>query len=525
MVIFPVIILFYFVTLSPIQNYYQRSAKRTINYHFEESRASEDNTRYLIIETQNGLVQGKLTNALNKDVSVFLGIPYAEPPISILRFKKPVRKKSWSKVWKAKYPRPPCLQPKLSYQVPFNLWTTNLKSSEDCLYLNIWTPLKLTNHTSERKSVMIWIHGGAFTDGSSDVRYYDGTILSAFGDVVVVSFNYRLGVLGFLNLNIEQVSGNMGLYDQLLLLKWVQENIHHFGGDPNQVTIFGQNAGAFSVGFHIISPLSRAYFNRAILQSGSPLYPQVSEDLNFYLERTNKFVRKIGCLEEDQMLQDKPEQVLDCLQVKSAHEMVKLTEDMFEGFQPPFGAMVGNEFLPANPYEMIRDGNFSHLHDILIGSNKDEGSFFLHWTFPDLFTLDNPVNFTQREISSLVLEAFRSLPPPGPKLISHFFIPSNLTDSAMLRKTFYNIIGDFIIVCPTIFFAEQMALRNIPVYYYHFTHRPSNSPWGEWMGVSHFDEVQFVFGVPFSTPHFYTKQELELSARIMETWVTFAKTG
>ena len=518
-------VLLYFVTQNSIPIDNNKPSKRPINYHFDKNKTLKDKTLTITIETKNGLVQGKLTTALNKNVSIFLGIPYAEPPIGSLRFKKPVRKKPWTKVWRAKYPRPPCLQYKLNHRVPLTPWVSSFKSSEDCLYLNIWSPVKLTNQTRDRKPVMIWIYGGAFISGSSDVKYYDGIILSTFGDVVVVSFNYRVGVLGFLNLNIEQVPGNTGLYDQVLLLEWVQENIHHFGGDPNQVTIFGESAGAFSAGFHVLSPLSQTYFKRAILQSGSPLYPQVLEDLSTSLERTHKFVRKMGCLEEYQLLQDKPEEILDCLQIKSAHQMIKLADDMIEGFLPPFGAVVGNDFLPSNPYELIREGNFSNQIEIMIGTNQDEGSFFLHWTFPKIFTLENPANITQNEISSLVAEAFKSVPPPTPKLISHFFIPKNLTDSNNLRKTLYDTIGDFIIVCPTVFFAENMALRKVPVYYYQFTHRPTNSVWGKWMGVNHFDEVQFVFGVPFSNPHLYTKQELELSARMMETWITFAKTG
>lgn len=199
----------------------------------------------LLVETTNGKVWGKY----EKGSRVFLGIPFAEPPIGKLRFRPPRPRRGWAPhVYKAHNFSADCLQSELyEYIEEFN------DRDEDCLYLNVWTPnLKKSSKTpSSLYPVMIWIYGGAFIQGGAYRHEYDGARLSNRG-VIVVTFNYRVGALGFLVSTADGLYGNYGLDDQKTAIQWVQDNIERFGGDPNQVTLFGESAGAMSSGLHLL---------------------------------------------------------------------------------------------------------------------------------------------------------------------------------------------------------------------------------------------------------------------------------
>ncbi|XP_060520064.1 esterase B1-like [Cylas formicarius] len=215
------------------------------------------------------LLQGTVQGALKEDIyggkyHSFLGIPYAKPPVGELRFKDPLPPDSWLGV------RDCTAEANISLQR--NLDNGNITGSEDCLYLNVFTK-DLPNEQSDRlKPVMVWIHGGAFKSGSNSLLVFGPEFLIT-EDIVLVSINYRLGLLGFLRLKDSDfnVYGNMGLKDQTEALRWVKNNIRSFNGDPNNVTIFGESAGGASVHYHVLSPLSRDLFHKAIIQSGTAL--------------------------------------------------------------------------------------------------------------------------------------------------------------------------------------------------------------------------------------------------------------
>src|SRR3712207_215533 len=212
---------------------------------------------------------GEVAGELGDGVHVFRGIPYARPPVGELRFRPPQPPEPWAGA------RPATAFGSIAMQSPSPL--ENLfgaaerpSMSEDCLYLNIWTP----GLDGARRPVMVWIHGGAFVTGSGSTPWYDGTRFAARGDVVVVTLNYRLGAFGFLHLadligESFVGSGNAGILDQAAALAWVRDNIAAFGGDPENVTIFGESAGAMSVGTLLALPAARGLFQRAILQSGA----------------------------------------------------------------------------------------------------------------------------------------------------------------------------------------------------------------------------------------------------------------
>lgn len=222
------------------------------------------------VKTQAGLISGKTTD--DQVVKIFMGVPFAAPPVGKFRWKSPQPVEPWEGIKRCAEKPPSAMQapPK-----PFYCWSAEFQApesplSEDCLYLNVWTAAK-TNQ--DKRPVMVWIHGGAFTGGSGTVPLYNGEGMARKG-VVFVTINYRLGIFGFLahpQLSEEsevKVSGNYGILDQIAALKWVKQNISAFGGDPGNVTIAGQSAGSFSVNMLVVSPMAKGLFCKAIAQSG-----------------------------------------------------------------------------------------------------------------------------------------------------------------------------------------------------------------------------------------------------------------
>ena len=229
-----------------------------------------------VLETLQGKLQGQLSEK-NSALRVFKGIPYAIPPTGIRRWRPAEKAPGWQDVRMAKAYGPDCVQASTMGPTPhpetsFFYHTPGL-SSEDCLYLNVWTPAEKETHGGRKLPVMVWIHGGGYTQGSGSWPLYDGTELARKG-VVIVTFNYRLGIFGYFahpELTKEsphQSSGNYGTLDQILALEWVRDNISAFGGDPNNITIFGESAGAGSVLQLMTSPLAAGLFHKAIAQSG-----------------------------------------------------------------------------------------------------------------------------------------------------------------------------------------------------------------------------------------------------------------
>ncbi|GJQ72644.1 hypothetical protein Trydic_g1306 [Trypoxylus dichotomus] len=217
----------------------------------------------LIVETQNGPVLGR---KILDSVYGWNGIPYAQPPLGNLRFEPPRTPNNWTGIWNATYDRSQCILYKTE-----DLISTFMKplGNEDCLYLNVYTP-KPPQDIRTPLPVMVWIHGGTFLRGNSSFTLY-GTVGLVREDVIVVSFNYRLGIFGFISTGDDAAPGNNGLRDQMFALKWVQKNIKAFGGDPKQVTIFGESAGSASVSYLVLSPLTRGLFKQAIMESGTAL--------------------------------------------------------------------------------------------------------------------------------------------------------------------------------------------------------------------------------------------------------------
>ncbi|XP_038219761.1 esterase FE4-like [Zerene cesonia] len=237
------------------------------------------------IKVNEGVLEGsKVDNVYGKPYFSFKGIPYAEPPVGDLRFKAPKPKTPWTGVREAKEHGPESCQ----YD-PLSTQSAQFKGEEDCLYLNVYTP---NIEPEEPLSVMVYIHGGGFFNGSGNSDRYGPEFLIKH-NVILVTINYRLDVLGFLCLDTEDIPGNAGMKDQVAALRWVQNNISYFGGDPENVTIFGESAGAASVSAHLVSPMSKGLFKRAITQSGSSLCPWAQT--YGARDRAILLARELGC--------------------------------------------------------------------------------------------------------------------------------------------------------------------------------------------------------------------------------------
>ncbi|KAJ4435647.1 hypothetical protein ANN_18263 [Periplaneta americana] len=310
--------------------------------------------RGVVVKLQQGCLRGtKLTSIRNNTTYfAFMGIPYAAVPVGDLRFKDPQPPGKWSGVRDASEEGSVCLQ--------YNGLEYTIEGDEDCLFLNVYTP-KLPNGRNDiPKAVMVWIHGGAYYFGSGDRDWYGPDFLIT-EDVVVVTINYRLGAFGFLSLQNKEIPGNFGMKDQVMALRWVQQNIAKFGGDPGKVTIFGESAGGASVFYHMISPMSKGLFQRAISQSGSPLNVWGFFTPDRIMKSAISYLQELGIDPSD------PKKVVQELRKLSSSRLMEaqlglLSEwgdlDLKMPFRPTTDIMAADNqiFLPDLPINLLNDG-------------------------------------------------------------------------------------------------------------------------------------------------------------------------
>ncbi|KAG8195662.1 hypothetical protein JTE90_003807 [Oedothorax gibbosus] len=449
-------------------------------------------------------------------VQQFVGIRFAEPPVGKLRFQKPVPIKSYPAEVKATTFPKACLQYSI-YPFPWYIAERDRKS-EDCLFMNIWVPTGAS--PSNKKAVMYWIYGGGHRYGSMADPLYNGTKLAALGDIIVVTVNYRLNYFGFVTSNTSDAPGNLGVWDFLEGLKWVNRNIAAFGGDVSQITIAGESAGAINVGLLSISPLAEGLFARQIMESASPAYRRGDNNTQNIMY-TQQLAESVGCATKNDSIYSNPKKVIECLQDTDADIIMKQDFYLNAHLVPQFG----DEILPNNPREEIIKNNF-RCKDLLIGTNKDEGSYSLalaHKEYFGFYGEKNPhVNRSFGE--SIIRESVTLF--PDPEAIVNYYLPPNLQKDTnySIRTQVYTAMGDTVLLCPAVYYAEKCVEQNKKVYYYHFNHRPSNSIWSPWIGTTHFDEVQFVFGRPVCNSS-YIASECILSKEIIGIWSSFVKNG
>ncbi|XP_040853250.1 cocaine esterase-like [Ochotona curzoniae] len=419
--------------------------------------------------THSGQVRGSLVHVEGTNVGVhtFLGIPFAKPPLGPLRFAPPEPAEAWNGVRDGtSYPAmcPQNLDIMGDDAKKLNFTMLSIPMSEDCLYLNIYAPGHA--HEGSKLPVMVWIHGGALVVGFASA--YDGSTLAAFEDVVVVTIQYRLGILGFFSTGDQHASGNWGYLDQVAALRWVQQNIAHFGGNPDRVTIFGESAGGVSVSSHVLSPVSQGLFHGAIMESGVAVLPGIITSSS---ETISSVVTNLsGCGQVDS------ETLVGCLRAKSEEEILAMNK----AFKIISGVVDGI-FFPRHPYELLASADFQPVPSI-IGVNNDEYGWIL----------------------------LKMLPPGIREQLVDEYLGDN-KDPKTLMAQYQEMMADSLFVMPALHVAHFQR-SHAPVYFYEFQHSPK-------------------FAKNFRPPHVkadhvtLTEEEELLSRRMMKYWANFARTG
>lgn len=471
---------------------------------------------------------GYLEGSWQKEIAVFKGVPYAKPPVGELRWRPPQPVESWHGIREAKKFSPTAWQVMAGLETFLTgiiegqgwsrLRTSSIKAftklipppkqSEDCLYLNIRSSQIDPN---AKLPVMVWIHGGDHQDGSASDPYYDSNALAEKG-VVLVTINYRLGLLGYyahpeLSAESEQgVSGNYGTLDQIAALQWVKENIAVFGGDPNNVTIFGESAGGESVAHMLTSPLARGLFHRAIMQSpangGQMTYlKQPFLDYQAVEQQGVAFAKQLGIMGTAQLAQ------LRQVAPQTLYDSVR--KDLQVG---SFYPVIDGYVLPKSPFEAFYDGEQAPV-PLLVGSNADEGTLI----YP---IFESPIaEYRHRkplpnQIHPSIRDAFQA---DSYRLTTLY---PGLNKGDVKAET--DFLGDIFFGSKARFYAEHAAKANPSTFFYMFKRVPPSPT--QSAGAFHAGELAFVHGatVPILPMN---KQDWALSEKMVTYWSNFAKTG
>ena len=463
----------------------------------ETPPAPDASTPSIIVNTEYGPVEGELVRGMR----AFQGIPFAAPPVGDLRWAEPQPPTSWDEPLQTTVHAPICMQTPFESDPP-----GTPPPSEDCLYLNVWTP---GEPNEAPLPVMIWIHGGGFTAGTAAHPVYTPDALVSEG-VIYVAIAYRLGPFGFMahpELSAESeagVSGNYGLLDQIAALEWVQTNITAFGGDPANVTIFGESAGGMSVAALKVSPIANGLFDKVISQSGGFMAPPS--------ESVNPNSVSIPTLAQAERL---GEQLIGGLGDMSISEARALPAETLLAAPAFYAPVLDGHVLPVDVRAAYETGD---LNDgpLLIGWNSDEGAMFIYESTPEAF--EGAVTATYGEAAEAVLAAY-----------------PHATPEEALQST-RDLFRDGAFAWSSLQMARLLdETSDAPVYTYLFNQRLPVEP-GALMysavGSTHASEISYVFG-SFEAPVFgfdpgppaYTDDDRALSAQMTDYWTNFAKTG
>lgn len=435
------------------------------------------------VTTKSGILKG----LVEEDIVVFKGVPFAAAPVGDLRWQAPKPPVRWDGVRMAdKFP-PICMQIGM---YPKELTVEEM--SEDCLYLNIWKPQKTT---SEKLPVMLWLYGGGLTNGSASTPLYSGENL-ARQDVIVITANYRLGAIGFLahpELSKEadyKSSGNYGLLDMIAALQWIQENIESFGGDPNNVTIFGHSSGAISISVLIASPLATGLFNKAIAQSGG-LFEPIELDEGFSLSAREQAGERFATRAGVTSLKD--------LRNIAAEDIIKVpvnTSIIIDGY-----------VLKQSPFDAYKNKEYNKV-SILLGNTTDEGQEFI----TDL---------------SITKETYKDeLKKHFPEWLVWLTAPSHVKTDDEAIKAAIEFEGDIRFKWNMWTWAKLASIENDnKVYFYQFSKSPPfprDSDQAGW-GAAHGSDLYYVFGQFEQRSWAWNENDHELSNIMVKYWTNFAK--
>ncbi|WP_037603663.1 carboxylesterase/lipase family protein [Streptacidiphilus rugosus] len=467
-----------------------------------------------VVHTRHGSVRG-LRDAAG--ISAFKGVPYAAAPVGALRFRPPQTPQPWQGVRETVDYGPTA--PKAPYAAPFDQLIPEIDiPGDDCLNLNVWTP-----DPAARLPVMVWLHGGAFANGSGSVPGYDGTAFARDG-VVLVTLNYRLGAEGFLHLAESDSdapaadarggtgAANLGLLDQIAALEWVRDNIDAFGGDPDQVTVFGESAGAMSIGALLAMPAARGLFRRAALQSGAAHHTLTPSSAALVGARLAEI---LGVAPTRAALAEVPAERLLPAQQRLRAEISALPDPSRWGEAArnlmPFEPVVDGVTLPCAPLDAIAAGAAAGV-DVLVGANRDEFRLFLVPTGLIGLVTEAMLEHTATGYGLPPEEGVRAYRAAFPDAAPGELLAEIATD------WFYRI--------PALRLAEAQSRQGARAHVYEFAWQPPT--FGGALGACHASELPFVFdnlADPAFKPLLGAEPPQSLADAMHAAWVAFASTG
>ena len=460
--------------------------------------------RTKIVDTKAGKIQG----IIDENIEIFKGIPYAERVVGDLRFKPSVPAKRFPGVFLATEYGPICPQQIAGSKELQN--PPNPQSEPDCLNLNIWTP----STDQDKRPVMVWIHGGGLRGGSG--RIYDGSSLVKRGNVVVVTINYRLNSLGFSFM--PEITCNVGLLDQITALKWVRDNIKNFGGDADNVTIFGESAGGWSVSTLLAMCEAKGLFHRVIAQSGAchPESYRASEGK----EISERVISELGIQNGD----IKALRKISAYELVNAESKVWLEKEAEEKSAWPFMAppYIDGEYIPEHPLDLIRKGAAAEV-DLLVGTNLNESTTII-------MEGSNFKEVSERGMHNWIKFIMESLGQNEDKVVSliNAYRETREDEGSVSAQIIIDAFKtDFDFHISAIRTAEAHSKQNSNTYMYLFTWVP---PFMEGkFGAFHTAEIPFVLGM-LDSPYWKlssdpSEEAKKLSEKIMDSWIAFARTG
>ena len=466
-----------------------------------------------------GQVEGSYTQPPGPSferLNSFLGIPYAKAPTGNLRFEPPTSPDPLGSTLQATSFGSKCLQLVGSSQV----------GDEDCLFLNIYVPGNLDSHVLNKIPVMLFIHGmipGQENSGDD----YTGEYLTKQEQntpVILVTINYRLGVLGFATSGNDIIPGNMGYKDQAFAIAWVHDNIQYFGGDNTKITVFGQGSGAEAVKAHILSPMNEGKFQRAIVQSGGPLwaYPDKRDnEMTFDL-----FGTFMDCVGDHTAIRV-------CLQGKNAADIVDVTSRDVAGIDMLAQPVVDGMFLPSNPQDILEAGTYNAVH-LMVGFNSDDGSLFATKHADEFPNFLEGVSTSDPAIDAALMacvhhtaggDLSQDLTDDLIATMREEYFASASTNDDVTRAAL-DMVRDCIFVAHSLDMAAKSAEDGHPTFVYIFDHRTESltNPINNIdMNAVHASEIPYVFGYASNVndPDYNNNEQL-ISQSIMKAWYTFA---
>ncbi|KAF0310437.1 Carboxylesterase 4A [Amphibalanus amphitrite] len=483
----------------------------------------------LVVTTTGGTLQGTtLRSLLGNEFFAFKGIPYAEPPLAELRFQPPEPHSGWSGVRDASQFGQRCVQA--------DMFTGEPAGGEDCLFLNVYTPRLPSEREDIRLPVMVWIHGGGFIMGDGDETLYGPQYLLD-QQVVLVTLNYRLGPFGFFTTEDEAAPGNYGLRDQVLALRWVQDNIEAFGGDADEVTVFGESAGGASIGLLVLSPLAEGLFTRAISQSGAS-FSNFAASGSAQRKYAKRHAELLGCDTSSSTA------IVECLREKPASEIMSALSQVDKPsiipsfvivYLPRVDAEAPAPFLPEDPHVALKNGRFNRV-PWMNGMTRDE-SVGTVGMLPPKF-LASPPDLKAWGNELLELGDATDDPAEIAGSIYRFYFGEDHSGEVD-KQRLVDLLTDRTFA---VSISKEIELASIhtPVYKYIMDHTGPGRlklldvftsllglprPAGEDLGVAHGDELMYLFLPSIGAPVELGSPEHKVVRFMVSVWTSFARHG